>query len=92
VGRPAPSTPAGSSRPSGHGATGRVVHQHVVVERRVAAERDDRHVLDGELHALELARPPRLELLDRVEDEVVEALARGLRRRHPQRAARRRRR
>jgi hypothetical protein len=33
-----------------------------------------RHVLDGELDPVELFGPPRLKPLDRVEDEIIEAL------------------
>ena len=51
-----------------------------------APARDRRHVLDGELDAGQLGRPAALELLDRVEHEVVELLGpaawRGERARH----------
>src|SRR3954447_24889724 len=43
---------------------------------------DPRHVLDGEFDAGELPLPPALEVLDRVEDEVVELLGPTARQRH----------
>ena len=65
----------------GHAAARGLVEHDVGVVRLQRGDR--RHVLDGELDLLELAAPALLEVLDRVEHELVEALAAGLRRRHP---------
>ena len=56
----------------------RPVSDHLRIELDVSLGRRGRgHVLDGELHRRELVRPGALELLDGVEYELVELVARA---------------